>query len=172
MPVMRILLLVSTLLLLSHSVSAPFITVKGKVLLNGLGPANGVTVSVKETKSATLTDTRGNFSINITELPATLIFSYVGHTTIEFKVTDKNASKEIAITLYPTRAAMNEVVVVGYATEKKKSIVGSVSTIRTEPRGAREAEPLIGKLPGLSVEKSVIANNKKLYTAVRRINSW
>jgi hypothetical protein len=164
MPVMRIFFILSCILLfLSAEVSSPFIIVKGKVALDGVGTAAGVSVSVKETKSVATTDDKGNFSINIIKLPATLVFNYVGYKTVEYKVTEKNVLEEIIVTLYASRAAMEEVVVVGYATARKKDVTGSVSTIRTESGSLRRT--LEGRVPGLSVERIVIAEDKTTTTS-------
>jgi len=164
MPVMRIFFILSCILLfLSAEVSSPFIIVKGKVALDGVGTAAGVSVSVKETKSVATTDDKGNFSINIIKLPATLVFNYAGYKTVEYKVTEKNVLEEIIVTLYASRAAMEEVVVVGYATARKKDVTGSVSTIRTESGSLRRT--LEGRVSGLSVERIVIAEDKTTTTS-------
>jgi hypothetical protein len=159
MPVMRILFALSfTLLFLSASNSS--ITVKGKVFLDGSGPAASVSVRVKGTTTETTTDYKGEFSLKIEKLPATVIFEFVGCKTVEYKVTEKNAPQQLRVTLYPISAAMEEVVVVGYATARKMSVTGSVSSIRadeiTSPR--REYSTPEGRTPGLSVEKSTIAD--------------
>jgi hypothetical protein len=159
MPVMRILFALSfTLLFLSASNSS--ITVKGRVVLNGSGPAGSVSVRVKGNVTGTITDYKGEFSLKIEKLPATLIFEYVGCKTVEYKVTEKNASEGIVVKLYPSNAAMEEVVVVGYATARKMSMTGSVSTIRAEEIRSirREYKTLEGKAPGLSVEKSTTSD--------------
>ena len=161
---MRIFFTLScALLFFSAEVFSPFIIVKGKVALDGIGTAAGVSVSVKETKSVATTDDKGNFSINIVKLPATLVFNYVGYKTVEYKVTEKNVLEEIVVTLYTSRAAMEEVVVVGYATARKKEVTGSVSTIRTELRSL--GGTLEGRVSGLSVERSVISEDKTTTTS-------
>jgi len=165
---MRIFFTLSfALLFLAAEVSSPFITVKGKVMLDG-SPAAGVSVMIKGTKSGTKTDDKGNFSINIEKLPATLVFTTVGYQASEYKITEKNASKEILVTLRPSSLAMDEVVVVGYGTQRKKDVTGSVSIIRDrEIKGEPVTEgylSLEGKVSGLSVSTPA-TKDKSMTTA-------
>src|SRR5690348_8664750 len=117
MPVMRIFFTLSfALLFLSASVSTASITIKGKIILKDSGPAVAASVLIKGTKAGTTTDENGNFSINVEKLPVTLVCMTVGYQTSEYKVTEKNVSGEIIVTLRPSESHMDEVVVVGYAT--------------------------------------------------------
>lgn len=158
---MRIFFTLSfALLFLSAAVSTPSITIKGKVLFDDAKPAANASVLIKGSKSGTTTDSKGNFSLNIEKLPATLVFSMVGCETSEYKITEKNASKEIIVTLRANRTAMEEVVVVGYGIERKKDVTGSTSIIRDREIKS-EGLPyrsLEGKVAGLSLKRSVAKN--------------
>jgi TonB-dependent starch-binding outer membrane protein SusC len=83
----------------------------------------GVTVSIKNTNTATVTDPNGNFSI-AAPANSTLIFSYVGFQTVE-----KPASGNLTIALAPSNNSLSEVVVVGYGTKIKKDVTSSISRI-------------------------------------------
>jgi len=99
---------------------------KGVVVdVNG-EPMIGVTVKVKGSSSGTVTDFDGNFSIDAPE-GTILEVSYVGCKTVEVK-----ASKQMKITLEDDAAQLNEVVVVGYGSMRKKDLTGSVVQINPD----------------------------------------
>ena len=99
--------------------------VTGKVVdETGNGIAN-VTVMVKSTKAATQTDTAGNYSIDAAE-KSILVFSSVGFTTNEAST---NGKKLVNVTLITQADRLNDVVVVGYGTQKKADLTGAVGSI-------------------------------------------
>src|SRR6266496_3842661 len=98
--------------------------ITGKVL-SGDSAIAGATVQVKSSTIATQTDAGGNFAINAPG-NATLIISYVGYATQEVKVSNRNS---ISINLQSTTQQLGEVVVVGYGTQRKATLTGSVSTV-------------------------------------------
>ena len=110
-------------------------------------PMIGVTVKVKNTSTATVTDINGRFSINITE-GKTLVFSYVGYNNKEVVATGEN----MRIVMSPESTAINEVVVVGYGQAKRITMTGAVSAINgTELQKVPVSSvqnTLAGKLPG------------------------
>ncbi|MCH5596826.1 carboxypeptidase-like regulatory domain-containing protein [Niabella ginsengisoli] len=115
-------------------------------------PLMGVTVSVKNTNRATLTESSGYFSISASS-EETLEFSSVGYTTQSVLVGD---SKEISISLLAKESDMDEVVVVGYGTQKRSNVTGAVASIDVEKTlGSRPiadaGRGLQGVIPGLSV---------------------
>jgi TonB-dependent starch-binding outer membrane protein SusC len=103
--------------------------VSGKVTDEKGNPLGGVTVAVKGTTIGTLTDALGKYIINNSPQNATLIFSFVGMATQEIPSNDRIlidvVLKEIAIDL-------DEVVVIGYGTVKKKDLTGSITTVKAE----------------------------------------
>jgi TonB-linked SusC/RagA family outer membrane protein len=122
--------------------------VTGKVT-SGNSPVIGATVAVKNTTTATQTDNGGNFSI---DAPAnsTLVISSVGFATQEVSVGNRTS---INVGLQTTEAELEQVVVVGYGTQKKSTLTGSVSTV-TGAEVAKSPSPnvansLQGRLPGL-----------------------
>lgn len=127
-------------------------TVTGKVIASDDGsPIPGVNVLVKGTNSGTVTDGDGNFSINAAS-DATLVFSFVGYKTQEVTV---GSQSSINVSFEPDVTALSEVVVVGYGSQDKKEITGSVVTLSTEQfnRGnVNDPRQLLqGKVPGLSI---------------------
>jgi TonB-dependent starch-binding outer membrane protein SusC len=118
--------------------------IKGKVTDNNGAPLADVSVAVKGTTRGTLTDASGNFSISVNEGDV-LVFSYVGFTTIEQKI-GKNTT--ISISLKAVEKAIDEIVVVGYGTQKKRDLTGSVSSIKGEEVANRPATNPIASLQG------------------------
>jgi outer membrane receptor protein involved in Fe transport len=113
----------------------------------------GVTVSVKGSTTATTTDVLGKFSIDVPGDNAVLQFTYVGMTMQEVSVSGKES---IAISLVSTDAQnLNEVVVVGYGTQRKVTVTGAVSSVKGENLIKSPAvdlsNSLAGRLPGLVV---------------------
>jgi len=130
------------------------ITITGTVI-DDLGDAlPGVNVIVKGIKSSTITDNYGNFTVKVPYAEASLIFSYVGFQPQEIELEGRT---EINITLVEDRKALEEVVVVGYSTQKKATIVGSVSTITTrdlqQSPTANINNALAGRMPGLMINQ-------------------
>lgn len=99
-------------------------TVKGKVAAGDTALSN-VTVQVKGTKTFTQTDDSGNFSISAAPT-ATLVFSTVGYATLEVGI---NGRTSFDVQLKASTSALNEVVVIGYGTQRRKDVTGSVSSV-------------------------------------------
>jgi len=112
----------------------------------------GVTVMIKESKAATSTDLNGQFSINVPNNKSTLVLSYIGFTNLEREVGNNT---NLSIVMVENLSALNEVVVVGYGTQKKVNLTGAVQSVDVRDAGTRtftSAEmALQGKVPGLSV---------------------
>ena len=128
--------------------------VSGSVKDNLKEPLPGVTVSVKGSKAATLTDGNGQFKISAAAKDQ-LVFTYVGFETSTVVVGDKAT---IVVTLKSTTSALDEVVVIGYGTVKRKDLTGSVSKVdmtdlnRAPVRSFDEA--LAGRVAGVQVTSS------------------
>ena len=129
----------------------PFL-IKGKVT-DTLGVSiPGVNIKLKGTTTGTTTDTDGNYSISAPDGNGSLIFSYLGFNTQEVEI---NGRSTISIQLREKASALNEVVVVGYGTQKKVNLTGAVSVvtgkdIETRPVGQTSAA-LEGLAPGVTV---------------------
>ena len=125
-------------------------TVQGTVS-DANGPIEGVTVSVVGVPGAAITDADGKFKINAA-LGSTLRFSSIGYLSQDVKV----ASNVINVTLQSEDNALDEVVVVGYGTQKKGNLTGAVSSINVKE--TMEGRPIAdagramqGTTPGLSI---------------------
>jgi TonB-dependent starch-binding outer membrane protein SusC len=100
-------------------------TVTGRVAV-GDSALSGVTVHVKGTTTTTQTNDDGQFSISA-PTNATLVFTYVGYENKEVKLDNQS---NLSISLVPGNNQMNEVVVVGYSTQKKATLTGSISEVK------------------------------------------
>lgn len=128
--------------------------VKGKVTDETGGPLPGVTVALKGSTVVTSTDNAGAYSITIpTEATnAVLVFTYVGFETREIAVAGQTA---IDVALKPADNKLNEIVVVGYGTQKKVNLTGAVSTLKgadlTVTKNENVVNMLAGKMSGVRV---------------------
>lgn len=117
-------------------------------------PIAGVTVKEKGTNNIVLTSTNGAFKINVKSTNAVLEFTFVGYLSQEKNVND-NLN---AISLISDNKSLEEVVVVGYGTQKKSHLTGAVSTIKGEDLESRPVQnatqALQGLIPGLNVQTS------------------
>jgi TonB-linked SusC/RagA family outer membrane protein len=117
-------------------------------------PVIGASVLVKGTSTGTITDMNGKFSI-AAKGNSTLVISFLGYTSKEVAVKDKAT---INVTLTESSMNMDEVVVVGYGTQKKASLVGSVSAVKADELEkvptSNLSQALVGKLPGLITRQS------------------
>jgi TonB-linked SusC/RagA family outer membrane protein len=126
--------------------------VKGTVKDAATGEALiGVTVVVKGTTTGQLTDMNGKFTIEIPSRTSTLAISYIGFTAQEVDVT---AGADISISLAVELTQISEVVVVGYGSQKKESVVGAISQTNAatlEKRGGITTlgSALTGNVPGV-----------------------
>ena len=113
----------------------------------------GVSIVVKGTQKGTTTDANGRYNLDMPNASATLIFSYVGYLPQEVTVGTRST---IDVTLIAGDKTLDEVVVVGYGTVKKKDLTGSVASINTEQikdqAVSRVDQALLGKIAGVQVK--------------------
>ncbi|MDR2969393.1 MAG: TonB-dependent receptor [Tannerellaceae bacterium] len=151
------LLLLCGVLLSSH-VFAQAQTVTGRVVDSQNEPLIGVSIQVKGTTTGNVTDIDGNYSISASA-GATLVFSYVGFATQEIVVGNQTV---VNVKMSEDTRSLEEVVVVGYGTLKRKEITSSIEVIRAEDfnQGAsRNAMDLIqGKIAGLHITRPSASN--------------
>ena len=100
-----------------------------KVVSDNVGPLPGVNVMVKGTMTGVITDMDGNFEIVAPYSKATLVFSYVGYQPKEVSL---KGERIVNVKMVEDAKALEEVVVVGYTTQRKATITGSVATITTK----------------------------------------
>jgi TonB-linked SusC/RagA family outer membrane protein len=126
------------------------LTLKGivKDRVTGLG-LPGVSVKVKGSQIGTNTDTNGNFTLQVPD-NSTIVFSYIGYEPMEIPV---NGQTYLTVALQPVSGNLNEVVVVGYGTQKRTSVTGALSTIPvaeiTQKPVVNLTNALVGRASGL-----------------------
>ena len=127
----------------SRTVTGVVTDIKGEPLL-------GVNVIVKGTTNGTITDLDGKFSLEV-EPNAILVISYIGYVTQQTPVTGTS----MKIALKEDTQNLDEVVVVGYGTQQKKDITGSVAVVDTEQllasSGSSATQQLQGKAAGVQL---------------------
>lgn len=127
------------------------VTVKGVVKDAKGEPIIGASVTEKGTNNATVTDLDGNYSLKVKSHNAMLVVSYIGFTTQEVKAGSN-------VTLLEDNALLNEVVVIGYGTQRKGDVTSAVASVKAEDFNAGKigdaAELVKGKIAGLSVINS------------------
>jgi len=121
------------------------ITVGGSVEDNTGSPLPGVTIVVKGTTNGTITDFDGNYSLSNVPADGTLVFSFVGMRTTEVNVSNNTV---INVTLEEETIGIEEVVAVGYATQKKVNLTGSV--VAVDMTDVVESRPITSLSSGLS----------------------
>ncbi|MDN3551313.1 vWA domain-containing protein [Mucilaginibacter aquaedulcis] len=123
--------------------------ISGTVYDNNKSALPGVHVLITGTQTAALTDVKGHYNIDVPEGKASLTFSFIGFETQTVKVGKNNT---IDVYLQASNLQLNEVVAVGYGSEKKKDLTGAVTSINPAPVAG-----LQGKLAGVSVASAPAA---------------
>jgi TonB-linked SusC/RagA family outer membrane protein len=130
-------------------------TISGKVADSSGSPLPGVTVSVKGTTSGTITSADGTYSLIVPAAGKTLVFSFVGMKTSEVAI---GSQTTINVTMAEETIGLEEVVAVGYGTQKKATLTGSIETVSSETFHDRAisspALSLQGQTPGLVVTRT------------------
>lgn len=112
----------------------------------------GVNIVVQGTNIGTASDIDGNFQLDVPSLNETLVFSYVGYQTLEVAI---NGRETIEIELEAQSVLGDELVVVGYGTQRRADVTGSITTVSSDKFNqgvvSSPEQLLQGKVPGLSV---------------------
>lgn len=130
-------------------------TLTGTVTDENGEPLPGVSVRVQGANRGAVTDSNGRYQLTVSN-GETLIFSYIGYETIEVPVGDQS-SLTTALTL--AAEGLDEVVVVGYGTQKKVNLTGSVATIKQEDISRQPVGQASQALQGLSAGLTVTTNS-------------
>ena len=147
--------------------------VKGTIVDATGMPVIGANVMVKGTTNGTITDMDGNFSLEA-PVGATLVVSYVGYSNQEIKVGNQ---KNLSIALKEDSEALDELVVVGYMTQKKASLTGAVTSMKVEenlttiPTGSA-GNLLTGKMAGVKVGTTSSIPGENPSISIRTVSSW
>lgn len=131
------------------------IRVTGRVIDAAHEPVIGASVTEIGTSNGTITDLNGNFLLNLSSKDASIVISYIGYQTQETKII---LGKAMNIVLLEDAQTLDEVVVVGYGTQKKVNLTGAVSAVSGKEMTKRPvmnaANMLQGQIPGLRVVQS------------------
>jgi TonB-linked SusC/RagA family outer membrane protein len=115
-------------------------------------PVPGVSVKLKDTKTIAVTDANGKYTINVPAGPVTLIYIYIGYATQELKVEASVATQNVALSEDDTK--LNEVVVIGYGTQKRTDITSAIVTIDSKEilksPTSNVTNSLVGRVTGLT----------------------
>ena len=130
--------------------------ISGKVIDSSGGALPGVTVVVKGTTNGTITSANGNYLLSNIPDNATLQFSFVGMKSQDIAVGNKTA---INVTLAEETVGIEEVVAIGYGTQKKESLTGAISNIVSKEIQTTSASSLAQKLSGKVVGLNIRQNN-------------
>ncbi len=129
--------------------------VRGKITDEKGESLPGVNILIKGTQQGTSSDESGNYSINVPNGDATLVFSFVGYRSREIQVGNQT---EINISLEIDEKGLEEVVVVGFGAQKKVNLTGAVATINSEDLERRTvtkaSQALQGQMSGISVRQT------------------
>ncbi|AHF16217.1 SusC/RagA family TonB-linked outer membrane protein [Niabella soli] len=142
---MKKLILILLLGTVCHFGWAQELQIKGTVRDKDNNPLSGATVTVKGTNTATVTDQNGNFSVGATK-GQTLEFSYSGMETTDVAI--KNNEAITVLLQGSSKNQMEEVVVIGYGTIKKKDLTGAVAAVTGKDLQANLAKSVTGALQG------------------------
>jgi TonB-linked SusC/RagA family outer membrane protein len=148
------------------------IKVSGKVVDANNNSMPGVNVIEKGTSNGTITGTDGTYSLTVASGKSILTYSFIGFVTQDMAVGIQTA---INITLHTLSTALDEVVVVGYGTQRKESVTGSVSSISGS--GLREvpssnfSQAIQGRMPGVELSQTSTRPGSTLQIRVRGTRS-
>ena len=147
------------------------VQLSGKVTDEEGNPLAGVTIKVKNGSTGGVTDAEGNYSITVPE-DAVLIVSYIGYQTQEIAV---NGKAYINIVLKPFVSELNQLVVVGYGTQKKKDLTGAISVINSSdiksiPVGGA-SYIMQGKAAGVAITEQTGAPGDAIAVRIRGVGT-
>ena len=136
-------------------------------------PIPGANIVVKSTTTGTISDTEGNFILDLTGFDnPVIIISYIGYLTEEVLI---GSQTELQITLVPDLLSLDEVVVVGYGTQKKSDLTGAIATISSDQLmktpSTSVVQALQGKAAGVQVFNSSGMPGASITVRVRGINT-
>lgn len=149
------------------------VTVTGTVRDENGEPLPGVTISVPGKSIGTVTDLEGKYTLSVPE-GSTLVFSFIGFETQSIAIGDRSV---IDINLAEDLASLDEVVVVGFGTQKKESVTGAISSVETkdllQSPVANVSNALVGRMPGLfAVQGSGEPGNDQSTLRIRGISTF
>lgn len=146
--------------------------VKGTITDKDGNPIPGATVVIKSTNKGTTTDSNGNFVIEDVPPQSVLLVSFIGYKSQEISIGDR---AQVNVTLLEETTALTEVVVVGYGTQRKEAVTGSVASIGGDDIRAIPApnftQSVQGRLPGVELSQTSTRPGSSLQIRIRGARS-
>ena len=148
-------------------------TITGRVTDGTTGSGlPGVSVVVKGTSRGTTTDTDGNYQVNTPDQNVTLVFSFIGYATQEIVVGNRST---LNVSLSSDDKTLSEIVVVGYGTQNRRELTGSVASLKTQSIKDQPVtnvvEGLAGRMPGVLIQQNTGAPGNAPSIKVRGLGS-
>ncbi len=148
-------------------------SIKGRVTDDHGKPLAGASINIKNTPTSALTDSSGNFEIAVTgKTKEDLVVSFVGYLNAELAI---GKGSYFEVQLKSTAQTLNDVIVVGYGTQKKRDVTGAISTVRPDENAHRPLvkveQALQGTAPGVAVQSSNGMPGNPLSVRIRGTNS-
>ena len=141
-------------------------TVTGTVYDQDQAPITGANVFVKGTQVGAITDQQGKYSISVPAAGNTLVFSFIGYTSQEVTIGTRSV---INVTLQIESRALEEIVVVGYGTQRRTNVTGAISSVSSEKLTELPLASLDQALQGRAAGLVVIANGAPGVDATMRV---
>lgn len=146
--------------------------IKGHVADATGEPIIGANVTVKGTTTGTITDIDGNFTLEVESTDGTLVVSFIGYKSVEAKM---NGTAPINVVLQEDTETLDEVVVVGYGTQNRKSLTGAISDVKSESLtrsvSTTTAGALTGKIAGISTRAKDARPGKGVNLEIRNMGT-
>lgn len=166
--------LVGILIFSQLSATAQQKTISGTVIGDDKVPIPGASIVVKGTTIGTVTDFDGKFSLKIPNSATTLVFNFVGLTAKEVPV---GTGGIFNVILSESKIGIDEVVVVGYGTQKKESVVGAITQVNNQALmrsgSSNVTNAITGKLSGvLTIQQSGEPGADDAQIVIRGLSSW
>jgi len=139
---------------------ASVIDVKGRIADEKGVSLPGASVKVKNETKGTMTDNNGNFALKGVDDGAVLVISFIGYQTQEVK-----AAPILNIRMVPDKSDLNEITVIGYGTQKKSEVTGSISSVKGSTLADQPVTSFEGALGGRATGVNIISNSGNLNEA-------
>lgn len=164
--------LLCCLLLLSALGYSQGFDIGGTVKESATGlPLSGVSIRVQNSQQAALSDMDGKFALNNVQAGATVIFSYLGFSEVSYTVSASD--NNISISMLEEEKSLDEVIIIGYGTQKRREVTGAVSTVEAKTLAALKPvkieQALQGTVAGLVVTNQSGAPGAALDIRIRGI---
>lgn len=148
------------------------LTIKGKITDNSGDGLPGVNVTVKGTQKGVVSDAEGKYQLNGVPAKATLVFSFIGYLKQEIEVNNRTV---IEVVLEADVKSINEVVVVGYGTQRKIETTGSIASVKSsdlvQTPVANVAQGLQARVSGIQINQNSGSPGGNVSVRIRGTNS-